>query len=614
MFKITKLVAAGLFAIGMTATAQEQVEPVKAEYIGKATLIRVVPSIADQIKDGTFIPADNTPKEGNPKRRSRNLVVPGKGSNGPDMAIQKNQPSRKGKEPINVFLADVSQATPSDPTGAVGPNHYLAAWNTAFRIFDKDGTPLTPEASLSTIFPGNAIGDPIMLYDPNTDRYIFTEFDNSPNGFNIAISQGPDPVNDGWYVYDTGFTTGSFPDYTKFGVWSNGIYVTANIGASNRVFVVEYEEMLVGNPAQIIAFPLPGIVTSGFYSPQPFNVTNGTMPAADSPGYFVYMQDDAWSGITDDHLKIWSTTIDWDNPGDSEISSPQQIITEDFISVFDGGSFSNIPQGGGTNQDALQATIMNLAQYRRFAGYNSVVFNFVVDTDPSGGKLAGIRWYELRQTGGDDEPWEIYQEGTYISVDNKSAYSGSMAMDQHGNIGMGYTTSGVADRVALQYTGRLASDPLNEMTLEETLIIQSTAANPSNRLADYVQLTVDPVDDETMWHIGEAHVPNRRNYVAVFNIADELLSTPDFLNSDDDLTISTGDNQNFDIALTSDLTDERLVVTVYNISGQIVAENHITNEGGVYRYSLDMSYAASGVYVVKVHNNVSGISKKIIVK
>ena len=27
------------------------------------------------------------------------------------------------------------------------------------------------------------------------------EFSNTPNGFLIAVGQGPDPVNDGWYTY-----------------------------------------------------------------------------------------------------------------------------------------------------------------------------------------------------------------------------------------------------------------------------------------------------------------------------------------------------------------------------------------------------------------------------
>ncbi len=487
-----------------------------------------VPSIAQQIKDGTFISAeaDTIPRPGHPKKQGANITVPGKGlPKGDDALVQdhQNMLRHSGREPSLVFDAHTSNITPSDPTGAVGPNHYVGAWNTSFRIFDKEGQPLTANASLSTLFPGNNLGDPIVLYDVEADRFIITEFDNSPNGFNVAVCQGPDPVNDGWYIYTTGFSTGSFPDYTKFSIWSDAYYVTANINANNKVFAIERNEMLQGNSSQFASFALPGIATSGFYSPQFFNVTNGDLPPEGNASV-VYLQDDAWGGVSEDHLKIWTVNVDWDNVGSSTISSQQQIVTTPFISVFDGGSFSNVPQPGGPDQDVLQATIMNQAQYRRFPGYNSAIFNFVVDTDGSGGEMAGIRWYELRQDN-DGDPWYIYQEGTYTSPNNnKHAFSGSMAMDGQGNIGMGYTTCSNSERIAIYYTGRYADDTLGQMTVEETLIAQSTSSNPSNRLADYVHLTLDPTDDQTFWHIAEYFKNGQRtDVVGVFTISVSIM-------------------------------------------------------------------------------------------
>ncbi|NOR86840.1 MAG: sheath polysaccharide-degrading enzyme, partial [Bacteroidales bacterium] len=326
---------------------------------------------------------------------------------------QKQAVNKSGKEPLLVFDANTSPYTPSDPTGAVGPNHFVGSWNTGFRIFDKDGNPLMPAASLSTLFPGNAIGDPIVLYDAEADRFIITEFDSNPNGFNVAVCQGSDPLNDDWYIYTTGFGTGSFPDYPKFSIWSDGYYVTANIGTSNKVYAMDRDEMLLGNASQFALFPLPSLIRSGFFSPQFFNVTNDDLPAAGN-ATVVYLQDDAWSGVSEDHLKLWTVNMDWDNISNSSISQPIELPTTPFISVFDGGSFSNRPQPGGPDIDILQATIMNQAQFRRFSDHNSAIFNFVVDVDGTGGELAGIRWYELRQAA-DGEPWEIYQEGTYIS-------------------------------------------------------------------------------------------------------------------------------------------------------------------------------------------------------
>ena len=501
-------------------------KPTRYGEIGKPIL---VPSIAQQLTDGTLLLVDpNEPaKDGPPKRRGANKNVPGKGFplyGDPLVKKYGSTVKHKGKDPLLVFDANVCPYTPSDPTGAAGPNHFVGAWNTGFRIFDKAGNPLTDALSLGTLFPGNTAGDPIVFYDGNADRFVITEFDSNPNGFNMAVCQGPDPVNDGWYIYTTGFETGAFPDYTKFSVWSDGYYVTANISQTEKVFVVERDQMLTGDNAQFVSFPLPGITTSGFYSPQFFNVSDDILP---SPGNasVVYMQDDSWSGVTQDHVKVWTVNVDWNDITNSSISNPEEIITTPFISVFDGGSFSNVPQPNGPDQDVLQATIMNQAQFRKFPTYNSAIFNFVVDTDGSNSEHAGIRWYELRQNN-DGDPWTIYQEGTYVSPDSsKHAFSGSMVMDGMGNIGMGYTTCSDVDMISINYTGRYANDPPGDMTISETLIAESNSNNGSNRLADYVQISIDPSNDKSFWHIAEYFNNNQRtDVVGVFQIASDFIN------------------------------------------------------------------------------------------
>ena len=514
------IVLGSLNSISQTSDAQ------KATKFGYMSDPIVVPSIADQVANGTFkidIP-NGEARMGMPKHRGANITVPGKGfPKGNDALVEMQKAAQRiqGREPSLVFDANVSNYTPSDPTGAVGPNHFIGAWNTGFRIFDKSGNPLTDPALLSTLFPGNNIGDPIVIYDAQADRFIITEFDNNPNGFNMAVCQGSDPVNDGWYIYTSGFGTGSFPDYTKFSVWSDGYYVTANINATEKVFAVERDSMLVGAPAQFVGFPLTGITTSGFYSPQFFHVTDDQLPPT-GDATVVYLQDDAWSGVSSDHVKMWTVNVDWTDVSNSTISDPLEIVTTPFISVFDGGSFLNLFQPSGPDQDALQATMMNQAQYRRFADYNSALFNFVVDTDGSSDELAGIRWYELRQDN-DGDPWYIFQEGTYVSPYNdKHAFSGSMVMDVQGNIGMGYTSCSENDSIAIYYTGRYASDPAGQMTIDETLIAKSNSSNPSNRLADYVQLSLDPANDKTFWHIGEYFKNGQRtDVVGVFQIASD---------------------------------------------------------------------------------------------
>jgi len=499
--------------------------PLNPTLVVTANKVIEIPSIAEQIASGQFESAENINKEVNPKRRDANKAVPGKGLPiGPDPLWQQQSKSTKikGKDPILTFEATSSNATPTDPTGAVGPNHFVNAWNSSFRIWDKTGNPLTPPASLGTIFPGQTLGDPIVMYDPFADRFFISEFYS--NGFLVAVSQGSDPVNDGWYTYQ--YSTNTFPDYPKYSIWSDGYYITANKNSSSAgftevVYAIDRDKILEGDPtAQMIGFPLPTINTYGFYSPLGFNVTGGELPP---PGNapIVYMQDDSWGGVSTDHLKIWSINVDWDTPNNSTISNPQVINTAPFDGLFDGGSFSNLPQPSGPDIDALQATVMYMAQYRRFSTHNSVVFNFVVDLDGSD-DYAGIRWYELRQPN-DGDPWEIHQEGTYAQPDGHSAFSGNMCMDSDGNIALAYTIVSENIYPSLRYTGRYATDPLNVMTIEEESYAEGTQPDPFYRYGDYSQMTIDPNDDKTFWSIGEYFTGgSRKNQVGVFKIAPDL--------------------------------------------------------------------------------------------
>ena len=59
-------------------------------------------------------------------------------------------------------------------------------------------------------------------------------------GAQVAVSDGPDPINDGWYNYNIG----AISDYQKLSVWSDGYYMTDNTGSSNKVWAMERAAML----------------------------------------------------------------------------------------------------------------------------------------------------------------------------------------------------------------------------------------------------------------------------------------------------------------------------------------------------------------------------------
>ena len=500
-------------------------EPQKPYLIGKPSKVEYVPSIASRMND-LVRPDLQQQKEMLDGRSSKYDVVIGKGSEGDDPLAKYSDNLRNSipsRTPELVFETGASNSNPTDPSGAVGPNHYISVINTAFQIFDKSGNSLTGGlvSPNPTIFPSSGCCDLTASYDNVADRWILSLLGG---GVQVAVSDGPDPVNDSWTVY----SYSAVSDYQKLSVWRDGYYMTENTTSANKLHVFQRDAMIdaasEGTEPQILSFSLPGLVTSGFHSPQVLNISNDNWPTTGG-ATVMYMQDDAWSGVDTDHVKLWNVDIDWETPGDSEVSAAVELSTTEFVSVFDGGSFSNLPQpNGGATVDALQATIMNQAQYRKFATYNSALFNFVIDVDGSSTKQAGVRWYELRQTA-DGEPWEIYQEGTYTAPDNRHAWNASLIMDVQGNIGMGYTGMSSAnstdDSVLLgsYYTGRYSGDPINVMTIDEGTIMAGDANISSTRYGDYSKIDVDPANDKKFWFVNEVMSNGRKNIAGVFQIA-----------------------------------------------------------------------------------------------
>jgi len=390
--------------------------------------------------------------------------------------------------------------TPPDPSGAAGPNHYIAAVNVAIKIFDKSGTVLAGPTDLGTFLgSGNNSGDPILMYDHLADRYFVSQFGAAANSLVIGVSDTPDPTGT-YSVYQYVFD--SFPDYPHFSVWPDGYYLTANKGGSNKVYALERDVMIAGgaNP-QIVGFPLPGSVqnTNTVLSPEPANLL-GTSYPANVPGYVTYLQDDGWGGIGFDHLKVWEITLDWVTIGNSSISTALEIPTAPFDSVFAPFGSGDVAQPGTSQKiDMIGGIISYAANYRSFGTHNSWVITF--NTDVDGNDTSGIRWIELRNDASND--WSIFQEGTYAPADGNSRFMGSAAIDAAGNIGLAFNVASATLPAGIRYTGRFDGDPLGTMTVAETTIMDGVGVQTfSNRFGDYSHLTMDP-DNFTFWHTAE---------------------------------------------------------------------------------------------------------------
>ncbi|QMU65736.1 MAG: T9SS type A sorting domain-containing protein [Flavobacteriaceae bacterium] len=98
----------------------------------------------------------------------------------------------------------------------------------------------------------------------------------------------------------------------------------------------------------------------------------------------------------------------------------------------------------------------------------------------------------------------------------------------------------------------------------------------------------------------------------------QICSTPtlslDENDLESDVKILNLGNDLFEVVITSDILFEDLDLNVYNMLGQNLLWKTLKKESGSYRYKLNMSHASSGIYLIRIGNNSSGISKRIVVE
>jgi hypothetical protein len=426
------------------------------------------------------------------------------------------------------------RVNPPDPDGEVGPNHYVELINLVLAVFDKQGNRLTGPTKIGDLWIGFAIpdctdpsGDPVVLYDQLANRWILSQFTTSglddptkPFWNCVAISTTGDPTGTYYrYAFETTFNgVFYFPDYPKYGVWTNSYLLTSrDFGPTTEygisVYALEKNKMISGNPnARAVHFFLDSTVVPLYLIGDgllPADIDGTRRPIDDAPAPIVGTQDDNASyGATFDALNIWELSVNWQANPVASISLKTQLPVASFDSIFPCSPDSRdcLPQPGVPSRtrwlDILsyrQRPTFRLA-YRNFGTYESLVTNQSVEALPG---VAGARWYEIRRTG---STYSVYQQGTYAPNDGVHRWMGSIAQDKNGNMALGYSVvNGTNVYPGIRYTGRLAGGPLGQMTLGEGIIIDGSGVQTTmnSRWGDYTDMTVDPTDDCTFWYVNE---------------------------------------------------------------------------------------------------------------
>ena len=421
---------------------------------------------------------------------------------------------------------------PPDTNGDVGPTYYIQTVNTSIGIFRKsDGVRVAAftfndfmsQGHFGNLCDTNNFGDPVVLYDTFEDRWIITDFAfqldgsgnvvNPPGAFQcFAASKTGDPVSGGWNFYSIN-TTGGLGDYPKFGIWPDGLYMSANMfgyasGApfqGPRVYAFNKAQMYAGAPSvQSVSFDAP--VSDFTILPGNARLQTGTPPPG-TPNYFL----STWQFLN--ALTVYKFHVDWNRTSLSTFTGPDTPLA---ATSWPNAAVANAPSLGGNSLDVLQIRAMMQNQYTNFGGVESLWATHTVRRANTTG-FAAPRWYQVNVTGGTVAA-NLPQAATWDpdGANVLHRFMPSLAVDRAGNMALGYSTSSSTTKPAISYAGRLSTDPVNTLGQTEQLFIQGTGTQTGScggtcsRWGDYSAMTLDP-DGCTFWYTNEYYAVDGLN-------------------------------------------------------------------------------------------------------
>ena len=326
-----------------------------------------------------------------------------------------------------------------------------------------------------------------------------------PYSMCYAISATSDPLGS-YYRYE--FLRPLFPDYPRPAVWPDGYYVPTSTGddvIQKHACVVDRDKMLKGQPAseQCIVIDDVNFLNNA-------DLDGKQLPPKGAPNIMMAAGGTQLKKVfEDDAILTWKFHVDWKNPANTNVIGPERIQVAPYRYLCDGQLTNCVPQPGSDRRlDAQGDKIMARLVYRRIGDIESIVGLHSVNTSPGGG---GVRWYEFRIAG--DRNIRLHQQGTY-APDSFFRWMASPAIDGSGNIGIGYSFGGTANFAGQRFAGRLAGDPLGQLTLKETVLVEGEGSQNAMRWEDYTQTALDPSDDCTIWYVGDYIKKGAANYTS----------------------------------------------------------------------------------------------------
>ncbi|MBZ0268929.1 hypothetical protein K8I85_12285, partial [bacterium] len=411
-----------------------------------------------------------------------------------------------------------SFSIPPDPIGAAGPSHVTAVVNRMVEWHTKAGTFQFRDALVDffgSLSPQSQPFDPKVLYDQHSSRFLIVALEllevapNDPANVSrilLAVSDDSDP-NGTWHfaAINTRETMGGndhWADYPGFAVDGTAVYVTANMFSFGtrayggaRLWIVDKSPFYAGGTPLATVHDPPAAVGESAATMQPAHIFGSAPP---NVGTWLVRYDGYSDGI-DEYLSI----IRVDDPLGTPIFTHQFVASGDIddIAVWS----PDAPQLGTTTLiDTGDRRTLN-AVWRNGALWTTA--HVVPGSPPDAGEVTAHWWNVDTST---LSTLTIADQGNVGGEDiapGTFTFMPSIAVDEAGNMAIGFAASASTIYAGAYYAGREATDPAGTVAASEVLAAGTdyyvrTFGGSRNRWGDYSGICIDPVDD-TFWVFNE---------------------------------------------------------------------------------------------------------------
>jgi hypothetical protein len=409
-----------------------------------------------------------------------------------------------------------SNLTPPDPNGAIGPNSYVEIVNQKMAIYSRAGT-LISSGNL-TNFGTGSLSDPMVLWDPHTQRFYFNVWDTNSASMVIGFSKSSNPATvttTDWCSYkDTfGYPSTSFPDYPKLGQTKDFLLIGVNFYPTSSSLTSTQSDLLwaakpqgTGTITTCPASPTHGKISNVLNQDgtQAFTLVPAIQTDPSSTGYMVATADIECSsnpcGNTGNFLTLFKIT---NNAGTPQVTLVKTITVTTYMVP------PSAPQSGTANKlDTLDGRLTHAVS--GFDPRVNATTIWTVDTI-AGGAGSIVKWYEIKAGGA------IAQQGK-VTSSTYSFLNGSISSDRActatscafgDSMVLGYTRTSSSSFPTILMVSKVGAGAQGGATLihSSTTFDKNFSCSPC-RWGDYGGATPDPAAPQTGAH-GEVWLTNQ---------------------------------------------------------------------------------------------------------